>query len=122
MAVLKAIIDWLAASEREAIRENRCPYCGKRFKNRAGLYAHLVVHQSRRGWSRNCKPRFTALVSDILECYRHVKTRIHAGGSPGIRFTGRYVYYGSTEELARIVPVLCSEVLGRGERGPENGG
>jgi len=109
--LLRAIVDCMASREMACIRENRCPYCGRRFKTRVALYAHLVVHQARRGSKRNCKPRFAALVSDVLECYRSVKERIHWKETPGVTRTDKYIYYNSMNELAPLIPRLCRGCL-----------
>ena len=70
--------------EIQLILSKECPYCRRRFRRRATLYAHLTPYGSER---IDCKVQFSLLLNYIADTYRKMRSLIR-------RHNGRYYVKG----------------------------
>ena len=91
--VLYAIADAVASEEMKAFRENRCPFCGRKFPNKATLAAHLKITSwrpikipsygadYRYIWeivpTNPCPYLFISLINYIVEAYVRIRHMIY---------------------------------------------
>jgi len=63
LSALHGVFDGLFPGVREALREGRCPFCGKVFRSRAALYTHIMS-------SRDCSQSLGTLIWFAVKVYK----------------------------------------------------
>ena len=86
------VLNTLYPEEVTAIKDKRCPFCGRRFRTRAALYLHLNRSSSRLAinagaafgkvhsvYTNSCYIHFQQMVRAVVELGSKVRTMIHYG-------------------------------------------
>ncbi len=122
------VADLLAGEDKEKLRNNVCPFCGRRFRTKASLASHLTLT----GWrtvmipsygtdypaksevcpTNPCPFLFKELVTYIVSTYRNIRDNMKYGGRELVLKAGDKVYrfkgWRKMEEFLRSHP----EVVG----------
>ena len=106
----EVVLYTLYPEEVAAIRDKRCPFCGRRFRTRQALYLHLNRTSSKLAintgvafgrvhsiFTNNCYFHFQQMVRTIAEVGTKVRSMVHLSGSkwvvpvgnPHLRFKTR---------------------------------
>jgi len=88
---IAAVTSFLYGKEVSDIACNKCPFCGRVFRNHRSLKYHLKMN-------RKCRFLFYNMISDIEKCYKQVSSLV--------RFVmGRYHIVGHPESFLNVYDV-----------------
>jgi len=104
--LLAAVADALAGGVIRAARRKECPFCGRSFRSRSNLKAHL-----RNG---RCGIMYAGVVGYVTSRYRRLKNRVRRGSRYRLELPGKpALRFRSTAELGEYVrehPEVLDEV------------
>lgn len=133
--ILYAIADAVAGKEMNAFRENRCPFCGRKFPNKAALALHLTKTSWRPAkvlsygvdypykWdlipTNPCPFQFVSLVWYVAEAYIRIKRMMTIRPRSVVIDLGngrkRFRNVNEFAEFIRSNPQVVHEVMARAE-------
>ena len=104
--LLTAVADTLVGDVIGAVRRKECPFCGRVFRSRSRLKAHLH--------NRCCGTMYAGVVGYVISRYRRLKNRVRRGSRYRLELPGKpALRFRSMSELGEYVrehPEVLDEV------------